>query len=73
TEESDVDFVMDYTDSTIDNLESLSDIRLDLETKFNKKIDLVPINSSSGQIDIEHFQTFIRKVINERVQIYERN
>ena len=73
TKDSDIDFLMDVTDSKIINLYNLGHIQNDLEKSVNKKIDLITERSLHDEIYLEKVPLFIKTVQNEKVKIYESN
>jgi predicted nucleotidyltransferase len=71
TEDSDVDFLMDYTDSTIGNIFDFSDIVTDLEQTFKRDIDLISTLTLFSPIMKKNRANFIDVVSKERVILYE--
>jgi predicted nucleotidyltransferase len=72
TEESDVDFLMDYSDSIIVNLYDFNDLHDSLSRLINKDIDLISIYALNDNINITKFPKFHLRVNKEMVKIYEK-
>jgi predicted nucleotidyltransferase len=73
TEESDVDFIMDYTDSIIVNLYDFNELHDTLSCLINKNVDLISIKALYDNYNIIKSPTFHNEVIKEMVKIYEKN
>jgi predicted nucleotidyltransferase len=72
TEESDVDFLMDETDSSIVNIFDLYDINTELAEVMKTKIDLISTYGLFSPIKQKQFPNFVKAVSKERVLIYEK-
>jgi predicted nucleotidyltransferase len=59
TEESDVDLLMDYTDSTIVNLFDLYDINKDLSEMIKLNVDLISTDGLFNPVKQKHNPKFI--------------
>jgi predicted nucleotidyltransferase len=73
TEESDVDFLMDYTDSIALNLCGFINMADELELTFNKKVDLISTDTLNGPTIKKYFSKFMKIVNNESVILYEKS
>jgi predicted nucleotidyltransferase len=72
TDESDVDFLMDYTGSTIFSFYDFIDISDEFEEKFNKKIDLISTETLNAPTTKQNRSKFINFISKEKVIIYEK-
>jgi predicted nucleotidyltransferase len=73
TEESDVDFLMDYTDSIAKTFIGFVDLSNEFKQTFNKKIDLISTSSLYSQRMEKYFAFFMNRVTKERILIYEND
>jgi predicted nucleotidyltransferase len=71
TEESDIDILIDYTDSNIKGLLSLSDLFDQFEEVLKKKVDIISTNSLYGKKFLFSGTEFADEVTNERILLYE--
>jgi predicted nucleotidyltransferase len=73
TDESDIDFLMDYTGATIINFYDFVDIADELEQMFKRKVDLISTDALYSfrmkTLDPE----FIDVVSKEKVLLYEKH
>jgi predicted nucleotidyltransferase len=72
TDESDLDFLIDYTDTSIFNYFDYFDLEQELEQLFNKKIDLITTYALYDHTMGKYSIRFMNFVINDRVIIYEK-
>jgi predicted nucleotidyltransferase len=72
TVESDIDLLMDYTDSTIVNIFDLYDINKDLSEKIKLNVDLISTDGLFNPANQRQNTKFIATVCKERVLIYEQ-
>jgi predicted nucleotidyltransferase len=72
TEESDVDFLMDYTDSKILNLFDINHLDRNLKETFNKEVDLISIDALYSFNTLWDDHEFIKVVSKERLLIYKK-
>jgi predicted nucleotidyltransferase len=72
TEESDVDFLIDYTDTTIFNFFDFVDLGNEFEHIFNKKIDLMTTKALYTSSIEKCFPTFKNIITSEMVLVYEK-
>jgi predicted nucleotidyltransferase len=72
TEESDVDFLIDFKGSKALNLRGYVGMANEIEKKISKKIDMVSLYNLYGPTNVTYFPTFVNIVTTERVMIYER-
>jgi predicted nucleotidyltransferase len=73
TEDSDIDFLMDDSDSLATNLLDFVDMTEEFKQILNKKIDLLTIETLNAPSTKRHYSKFINTVIKERLVIYEKN
>jgi predicted nucleotidyltransferase len=71
TEESDVDFLIDYTDSTIVNMFDLCHFNTELAEIMKTEIDLISTDGLFNPIQQREFPNFVATVSKERILIYE--
>jgi predicted nucleotidyltransferase len=72
TEDSDVDFLMDDSDSLATNLDGFIDMAEEFEDKLNKKVDLVAIDTLQAPSTKRYYPKFISAITGEMVIIYEK-
>jgi predicted nucleotidyltransferase len=71
TDESDVDLLLDFKDSTAINLHRFSKMADEFEQNFNKKVDILSECNLYSPPMNHFFSKFVNIVINERIKIYE--
>ena len=69
TAESDLDFLVDTTDTELTSLLRLGALYCDLEEIFNKRIDLITVRSIMQDSNMESDEDFRTTVLNERVKL----
>ena len=69
TEESDLDFLVDTTDTGLTSLLALGALYCDLEEVFQKSIDLITVGSVMQNVVTESERNFRDTVIRERVKL----
>ena len=69
TEESDLDFLVDTTGTSLTSLLSLGALYCDLEEVFQKSIDLITVHSVMQNVATESERSFRDAVIRERVKL----
>lgn len=69
TEESDLDFLVDTTGTSLTSLLSLGALYCDLEEVFLKSIDLITVRSVMQNVETESERSFRDTVIRERVKL----
>ena len=69
TEESDLDFLVDTTGTSLTSLLALGALYCDLEEVFHKDIDLITVRSVMQNILTESDRCFRDTVIRERVKL----
>jgi predicted nucleotidyltransferase len=72
TDDSDVDLLMDYTDSIAINLHGFIDIEYDFEQTFNKDVDIISTDALYGPLSKTYFLKFMNIVTNEIIKLYEK-
>jgi predicted nucleotidyltransferase len=72
TEESDVDLLMDDSDSTIIGLLDLSRINRELEESIKLKVDLISTGGLYFPRHVREMPQFVQEVTQERILIYEK-
>jgi predicted nucleotidyltransferase len=72
TDESDVDFLIDDSDSKVLDWRGFIDMADEIEQLLNKKVDLLPLENLYGTMIRTHFSIFMNTVMQERVIIYEK-
>jgi predicted nucleotidyltransferase len=73
TDESDIDFLIDDTDSKALNLCGFMDMADEFEQKLNKKVDLLSIDTLKGPRMKQHFFKYIDIINVERILLYENS
>jgi predicted nucleotidyltransferase len=73
TEESDIDFLMDYTNSIAMTFRGFMGISEELKLTFSKKIDLISTSSLYTPRMEQYFSTFVNLVTNDKVLLYEKS
>lgn len=71
TEQSDIDFLIDTTGSQLKGLLALGALYCELEALFQKKIDLITVNSLEQKALMPSEERFRDNVKRERVMLYE--
>ena len=71
TEESDLDFLVDTTGTSLTSLLALGALYCDLEEVFQKSIDLITVRSVMQNAETESERSFRDTVIRERVKLYD--
>ena len=71
TEESDLDFLVDTTGTSLTSLLALGALYCDLEEVFQKNIDLITVPSVMQNAETESERSFRDTVIRERVKLYD--
>ena len=69
TEESDLDFLVDTTGTSLTSLLSLGALYCDLEEVFQKSIDLITVCSVMQNVETESERSFRDTIIWERVKL----
>lgn len=69
TEESDLDFLVDTTETRLTSLLSLGELYCDLEEIFHKEIDLITVCAVTQNISTETDRDFQDAVFRERVKL----
>ena len=69
TEESDLDFLVDTTGTSLTSLLALGELYCDLEEVFHKDIDLITVRSVMQNAETESERSFRDAVIRERVKL----
>ena len=69
TEESDLDFLVDTTDTGLTSLLGLGELYCELEEIFRKDIDLITVRSVMQNVLTDHDRSFRDTVIRERVKL----
>ena len=69
TEESDLDFLVDTTGTSLTSLLALGALYCDLEEVFRKSIDLITVRSVMQNAETESERSFRDTVIRERVKL----
>jgi predicted nucleotidyltransferase len=72
TEDSDIDFLLDFTDSIATNLCGYIDMANEFEQIFGKKVDIISTNTLYGTRIKKYFSRFMNIVDNERILLYEK-
>jgi predicted nucleotidyltransferase len=72
TDESDLNFLIDYIDTTIFNFFNFIDLESEFEQLFNKKIDLITTKALHTPSMEKYFSRFMNYITNKRVMIYEK-
>ena len=71
TEESDLDFLVDTTGTSLTSLLALGELYCDLEEVFHKDIDLITVRSVMQNNLTESDRSFRDTVIRERVNLHD--
>lgn len=71
TEDSDLDFLVDTTGTTLTSLLRLGQLYCDLEEAFEKPIDLITVRSIMQSSTMESDIDFRNNVLKERVKLYD--
>lgn len=71
TVDSDLDFLVDTTGTELTSLLRLGALYCDLESIFNKKIDLITVSSIMQDSIMESDEDFRTTVLNERVKLHD--
>lgn len=69
TEESDLDFLVDTTGTSLKSLLSLGELYCELEEAFQKKIDLITVRAVMQNVQTESDRVFRNTVMRERVKL----
>ena len=69
TEESDLDFLVDTTGTSLTSLLALGALYCDLEEVFQKNIDLITVRSVMQNVETESERSFRDTIIRERVKL----
>ena len=69
TEESDLDFLVDTTGTSLTSLLALGELYCDLEEVFQKNIDLITVRSVMQNVATESERSIRDAVIRERVKL----
>ena len=69
TEESDLDFLVDTTGTSLTSLLALGALYCDLEEVFQKSIDLITVRSVMQNVETESERSFRDTIIRERVKL----
>ena len=69
TEESDLDFLVDTTGTSLTSLLALGALYCDLEEVFQKSIDLITVCSVMQNVETESERSFRDTIIRERVKL----
>ena len=69
TEDSDLDFLVDTTDTDLTSLLRLAALYCDLEDAFEKRIDLITVRSIMQNTDMASDIDFRNAVLKERVRL----
>ncbi|MDR1871027.1 MAG: nucleotidyltransferase domain-containing protein [Deltaproteobacteria bacterium] len=73
TEASDVDFLIDYTDSTIVTLLDFNRIDNEFEEVINRKIDLISTNAVFNRQSVVDDPEFVNSITRDRKIIYGKS
>jgi predicted nucleotidyltransferase len=73
TEESDVDFLIDDSDSKALDLNGFIDMADEFEQIFNKKIDLIPVENLNAPTIKKYRPKLVEFITNEKVILYEKS
>lgn len=71
TEDSDIDLLIDTSDTALRSLLSLGALYNDLEAVLEKKIDLITIRSLEQRTQMPSEAAFREAVMKERVRLYD--
>ncbi|MDR0675709.1 MAG: nucleotidyltransferase domain-containing protein [Elusimicrobiota bacterium] len=71
TEDSDIDFLMDYTDSTIESLYDFIGLNDELEDLLKKDIDLISTEALFHRHMQKRSPLFVKLVSQDRIKLYE--
>lgn len=71
-ETSDIDLIIDRTGTEIKSLLQLSEVYCELEEAFNKKIDVITLDSLYQEIQMTSEQSFRENVFNDMIEIYRK-
>ena len=69
TEDSDLDFLVDTTDTDLTSLLRLGALYCDLENAFEKRVDLITVRSIMQNTDMASDIDFRNAVLRERVRL----
>ena len=69
-EESDIDFLVDTAGTELTSLLRLGALYCDLEEVFNKRIDLITVQSLTQQSTMDSDEYFKDTVLKERIALY---
>jgi predicted nucleotidyltransferase len=72
TEDSDVDFLLDFTDSIATSLCGYLDMINEFEQILGKKVDIISTSTLYGTRIRKYFSRFMNIVDNERILLYEK-
>jgi predicted nucleotidyltransferase len=72
TDESDVDLLLDFKDSTAKNLRGFINMANEFEQTFNKKVDILSVYNLNSPTMANYFSKFVAIVNNERLKLYEK-
>ncbi len=70
TEDSDVDLIVDTTNTELKSLFGLGALYDDLETALGKSVDLVTVQALEQEQRMKSNENFKERVLNERVDLY---
>lgn len=70
TEDSDIDFLLDISGTEIKSLLQLAAVYCDLEDAFEKRVDVVTVDSLEQELQRPSQRHFRQAVLNERVSLY---
>jgi predicted nucleotidyltransferase len=72
TEESDVDLLLDFTDSIAKNLSGFIDMADEFEATFGKKVDKISTEALKAPTTIQYRSKFVNALAKEKVILYEK-
>jgi predicted nucleotidyltransferase len=72
TEDSDVDFLLDYTDSILVSLLNFNHLDRELHEVLKKDIDLISTKALYNERFVAACPKFVAEVTKERIMIYEK-
>ncbi|MBQ7873913.1 MAG: nucleotidyltransferase domain-containing protein [Oscillospiraceae bacterium] len=71
TDTSDIDLIIDRAETEIKSLFQLAEVYCELEKAFNKKIDVITLDSIYQSIQMPSEKYFRENVFNEMISIYK--
>lgn len=71
TEESDIDFLVDTTDTELTSLLQLGALYCDLEEAFHKRIDLITVQSLAQRSTMESDHDFKNTILQELLPLHD--